>query len=294
MKMRLSEALTAPGRRSSQLRAVSMVMMYLLTIVIVFMVDLPIISMISTAFKSEEAVRSSVSLFPAAGEFTLENFIHIFSDSEFRLAMFNSMFIALCTSAVMVFVASMAGYALSRFRGRVFMLFGAMLIVTEAFPVMLRLIPMFRMYVDAGLMNTHIAVILCHIAQSLAFCTMMTRGFYESSVPRDMEEAAMVDGCSRFGTYLRIALPVSLPGIATIAIYSFLDSWNEYMYANLLLREDTLQTLTLYVSGFSGKSGVNWSMLSAASTLASLPAMAFLLFAQKYLIQGMTDGAVKG
>jgi ABC-type glycerol-3-phosphate transport system permease component len=275
-------------------RIASMAVMYLLSIVVVFMVDLPVISMIATALKPEETLRGSVSLFPAAGEITFENFIRVVSDPDFRDAMFNSWFIALCTAAVMVFIASMAGYALARFRGRAFAMFAALLVITQAFPTMLRLIPMFRMYVGAGLMNTHLAVILCHIVQSLAFCIMMIRGFYESSVPKDLEEAAMVDGCSRFGTYLRIALPVSMPGIATIAIYSFLDSWNEYLCANLLLRDESLQTLTLYIANFSGKSGVNWSMLSSASTLASLPAMVFLLFAQKYLIQGMTDGAVKG
>lgn len=281
-------------RHSRSRRFFSMLAMYALTIVVVFLIDLPIISMIGTAFKTEEAVKSSVSIFPAAGEFTFENILNILGNEEYRTAMKNSLMIALITSGCMVVVASMAGYALSRFKGKVFAFCGALLIITEAFPAMLRLIPMFKMYVGAGLMNTHIAVILCHIAQSLAFCTMMTRGFYESSVPLDMEEAAMVDGCTQFGTYLRIALPISAPGIATIAIYSFLDSWNEFMYANLFLRDEALQTLTLYVSAFSGKSGVNWSMLSAASLITTLPAMTFLLFAQKYLIQGMTDGAVKG
>lgn len=275
-------------------KAASMTLMYILTIVVVFAVDLPIISMIATAFKSEESITSSVSLFPTASEFTFENFLTVLSEPEFRTAMWNSAVIAICTAAATVVIASMAGYALSRFRGNVFVIFGALLIITQAFPSMLRLIPMFRMYVDAGLMNTRLAVVLCHIAQSLAFCIMMIHGFYDASVPKDMEEAAMVDGCGQFGTYLRIALPVSMPGITTIAIYSFLDSWNEYMYANLFLRDDALQTLTLYVSSFTGKSGVEWGMLSASSTLASLPAMAFLLFAQKYLIQGMTDGAVKG
>lgn len=271
-----------------------MLPLYLLAILVVFLVDLPLFSMVGTALKSEETALASTTLFPTAEEFSTESFRKILQDPEFILAMKNSMIIAVCTSAIIVFAASMAGYGLSRFKGNFFTLFLSLLILTEAFPTMLRLIPMFRMYVNAKLINTHLSVVLCHVAQSLAFCTMMMRGFYDSSVPKDMEEAAMVDGSSRFGTYLRIALPISLPGLATIAIYSFLDSWNEFMYANLMLRDKDLMTLTLYVTQFSGQGKVDWPMLSAASSIATIPALLFMLFAQKYLIQGMTDGAVKG
>jgi len=128
---------------------------------------------------------------------------------------------------------------------------------------------------------------------NLAFSIWMLKGFFDT-LPQELEQAAMVDGCTRFGAWLRIVIPISLPGIGTVAIFTFINSWNEYTLASIFLRRDEVQTMTVGLQKFVLQFSSDWPLLMSASAMATLPTIIFLIFAQKLLIQGMTAGAVKG
>lgn len=274
-------------------RRIKNIAVFAALVMIVFVVDLPLISMIGTAFKKNDAVFTSTTMFPELGEWSIENFTGVFTKTDYERNIFNSLWISVLATAGSVLIACMAGYSLSRFKGRFFSLYSALLFLMQMFPLMLLLIPMFMLFTRYGMVNRPISVVIYYAASNLAFSIMMIRSFFDS-IPAELEEAGKIDGGTNFQVYLRVILPVSLPGVATIGIMTFLNCWNEFTFASLLLRKAEVQTLTVGLTSFVQQTTSNWGYLMAASTVAVFPALLFLIFAQKYLVQGMTSGAVKG
>ena len=144
-----------------------------------------------------------------------------------------------------------------------------------------------------GLVDNQLSVIICYISINLPFATWMLKGFFDD-ISIDIEEAAFIDGLGPAQSFLKIVLPLSLPGIATVAIFTFNNCWNEYMLASVFLRSNELQTMTIGLQMFQVQNNADWSTMMAASTIALIPSLIFLLFMQKYMVQGLTAGAVKG
>ena len=266
---------------------------YISLIIVSFCMLLPLISMAGTAFKKGSVVLSSTSLLPGVKEWSLQAFIDVFTTTDFARNILNSIIVSVTTTICCIIVSSLAGYSLSRYKGRFFSFYLVMLLLLQMFPVMLLLIPMFILYTKLGLMNTLFSIIVSYTTSNLAFNIMMARGFFDT-IPAELEQAGMIDGCSRFAAFYRIILPISVPGIATIAIFTFLNTWNEFLFASLMLRDSELFTITIALRKFVMQYTSNWSLLMAASTIITIPALIFLAFAQKYLVQGLTAGAVKG
>lgn len=262
-------------------------------LIVTFLVDLPLISMVGTSFKANDKVLSSTTLFPAAGEWSIENFTDVLTKTNFGRNIFNSFWISVLATLICVAAASMAGYGISRFKGKFIRAYSGLIFLMQMFPLMLLIIPMFVLYSRYGMVNKPLAVAVYYGANNLAFNIMMIRSFFDS-IPRELEDAGKIGGCTNFHAFMKIILPVSLPGIATIGIMTFLNCWNEFTFASLLLRKSGAQTLTVGLTNFVQQSSSNWGYLMAASTIAVIPALIFLIFAQKYLVQGMTSGAVKG
>jgi ABC-type glycerol-3-phosphate transport system permease component len=161
------------------------------------------------------------------------------------------------------------------------------------FPLILALIPLFIIFKDAGLVNTYYSVILVYTVLNLAFATWMFEGFFDA-IPRELEEAAFVDGCSRFRTLTRIVLPLSGPGTAAVTIFTFLLCYNEFLIASIFLRDPNTMTIPVGIQMFMQQYSTDWGSLMAAASLASIPTIIFFLFVQKYMVQGVVAGAVKG
>ena len=161
------------------------------------------------------------------------------------------------------------------------------------FPMMLMLIPLFLIYKALNLYNSPWSVIISYTCTNLPFSIWMLKGFFDS-ISFEIEEAAMIDGCSQMQTLRRIILPISMPGIATVGIFTFLNSWNEYTLASIFLRDQNIQTLTVGLQKFVMQNSNSWGEMMSAATIATIPTLIFLLFAQKYLISGLTAGSVKG
>lgn len=266
-------------------------LLFLLLAFLAFLVNIPNISMIGTALKPFGGYMSDTSLFPLKPDLFMINKV-LFSTS-FGQYLWNSVIIALAVVAFCVVFASCAGYALSRCRGKMFSGYIVFLLILQMFPLVLVLIPLFWIFKTLGLVDNQLSVAISYIAINLPFATWMLKGFFDS-ISIEIEEAAFIDGMGPAQSFLKIMLPLSLPGIATVAIFTFNNCWNEYMLASVFLRSNELQTMTIGLQMFQVQNNADWSTMMAASTIALIPSIIFLVFMQKYIVQGLTAGAVKG
>ncbi|MDR0601443.1 MAG: carbohydrate ABC transporter permease [Treponema sp.] len=264
---------------------------YLCLILIIIVVDLPFFQMVSVAFKTKAEVVNTTSFFPK--QFSLENIINVWVFTDFSRNILNSIIVAASATVFCIVIAVIAGYALSRFRGRVFSMYSILLLMLQLFPSILLLIPLFVIFTSLGLVDNLLACVLAYTTTNLAFSIWMVKGFMDS-IPFDLEEAGMIDGCTQFTAFLRIVVPISMPGISTVGIFTFINSWGEYTLASILLRSDKNVTMTVGLQKFVQQFSMDWPSMMTASSIATIPTILFLVFAQKYLIRGMSAGAVKG
>jgi ABC-type glycerol-3-phosphate transport system permease component len=260
-------------------------------LVIVVIVNLPIILMVLNAFRSTEEILSSSSILPEHP--SLDNFRYLTERTSFWTYFANSIVIAIGGTAVTIVLAGLAGYALSRYRSVAITAYSRGLLMVQMFPLILMLIPLFILFRELNLINTRTSVVLLYSVVHLPFATWMFKAFFDS-IPRELEEAAQVDGSSKFGAFWRIVLRLSGPGIAAVTIFSFLFSYNEFLIASIFLRDEEKMTVPVGVQMFMQQFGADWGSLMAASTLAMLPTVLFFLFVQKYMVYGAVAGAVKG
>lgn len=253
---------------------------------------LPFAWMISTSFKNlSETFNTPVNWIPKV--FTMESYKNIWTIQNFGVYFKNSAIAASFSTLFSVILAALAGYGFSRFRfkyGKSLMVF---VLVSQMFPGILLVIPYFSMTSKMGLINSYTALIIAYTSFSLPFCLWMLKGFFDS-IPIQLDEAAMVDGCSRLKTFFHIILPVSLPGIAATVIFAFLQAWNEFLFALVLTTTPKMYTMTVGIANNIGQFRIQWNDLMAASVVATLPTIILYSFLEKYLVQGLTAGAVKG
>lgn len=266
---------------------------YIFLAIFLLLVNIPVINMIGTAFKSPETVLIDNGLLPS--EVSIRNFVSVLNRTPFLNYVVNSLIIAVTVSFLSVVMAALAGYAISRYSKRSKMLkaYSSGLLVLQMFPLVLLMMPLFIMYRQYGINDTRLSLILTYSTFTLPFSIWLLRGFFDG-IPAEIEEAGRIDGCSRFQTMLKLVFPVSGPGISSAVIFSFIYCWNEYMVASVLLKKDSLRTLSLGLQNFIQQYNTDWGALMAASTFAIIPALLFLIFMQKYIVQGLTMGAVKG
>jgi raffinose/stachyose/melibiose transport system permease protein len=223
---------------------------------------------------------------------TWENYSRAWEAARLGDALFNSVFISLLTVVLVVSLAALAGYALAHFRFRFSLFIFLLFVLTMQAPV--PIIPLYVMLVKLHLTDSYIGLTLPLVAGGLPLAIFVFRAFV-LSVPRELQEAAVVDGCTPFGAFLRVVLPISGPAVATIAILQFLGAWNEYFLALILIRRPELRTLPLAVQVFFYDFGrTEWGPTFAALTVGSLPMIIVYIIMQRQFIQGLTSGAVKG
>lgn len=278
----------AAGERDFVQRAL---LLYFGLAMLVVWVSVPFTWMILTSIKpAEEVYRVPLEYFPR--EPTLANYSEILAISSFPRQFMNSAIVSVCTAVFSVVLASLAGYGLSRFRfpGARFM--ETFILMTQMFPGVLLVIPYFVIISKVGLFNTYPAMIIAYTSFALPFSTWMLKGFFES-VPRELDEAAMVDGCSRFRAFTSVIVPVSLPGIVATIIFSFILAWNEFLFALVLTSSESMYPVTVGIASFIGQWRIAYETMMAASVIATVPTIALYMCLEKHLVQGLTAGAVK-
>ena len=270
---------------------VKYILLTLLVILILWAV-LPFLWMVSTAFKTTEETYTSPPLWIPHHP-TIENFLYILKRGAFLTYFRNSVIVAVSTTVISIILSSLAGYSFSRFKffgGHSLLL---LFLITQMFPGALLIIPLFQIIKFLKLLDTLYALVLSHITFSLPLCTWLMKGFFDQ-IPRELEEAAMIDGCSRISAMIYVIFPLALPGIIAASIFSFIGSWDEFIFALTFTSSDEVRTLPIGLQRFIGSYEIYWNHLGAASVLTTIPVIILFLFIQKYMVKGLTAGSVKG
>lgn len=257
------------------------------------LVVLPIYWMVITSFKTNPEIVNTqhITYFPET--FTLENYQSLFRMLSYSTYLKNSIIVTLVTAVVIVFLSILGGYGLARFKfkgkGGVLIFF----MLTQMIPCILVIIPLYIVFSRMGLINTKMALFIYYVITNCPFCVVTMRSFFER-IPYELEEAAYVDGCGRLETLWRVVLPVMFSGIVAVFVFAFIGAWNELIAGTIFLNTPDMWTIPVGLKSLIGKYSVQWGALMAGGVLALLPTAIMFMFVQRYVVEGMTAGAVKG
>ncbi|MBT2517906.1 carbohydrate ABC transporter permease [Streptomyces sp. ISL-90] len=245
-----------------------------------------------TSLKEPGAIFSyPLTYWPEAISF--ENYVGLFEKAQFGTYLGNSLLVAAVAASVATLISMLSAYVLARFefrsKGALMMAF----LVTQMIPAFIALGPLYLLMTQLKLVDNKFGLILIYIAVCIPFCTVMLRGFF-ANVPDALEEAAMIDGCSRIGALFRVIVPVMKPGIVAAFIFNFVNCWNELFLSVTLMNRDQNKTIPTALNGFITSYNIDWGSMSAAAVLTIIPTMVLFAFASRYIVQGLTAGAVKG
>ena len=252
--------------------------------------NLPVLSMIGTALKPRYETLSTVSLFTLHP--TLDNFIHVLTRTSFAQSLVNTIFVALIVTVLCVAFSTMAGFGLSRCRGILFDGYTMFLIILQMLPAMLIMIPLYVTLSRFHLVDTHFSLILIYTAINLPFGIWTLKGFFDD-IPTELDEAAMIDGCSRMQVFFRIILPSLKATTASVIIWTSVGIWNDYQFQQYFLQKPQFRTITLAITTFFTDSKTDMGAAAAAAFIVVLPPVLMYIALQKYFVQGAMDSAVK-
>ncbi|WP_307710591.1 carbohydrate ABC transporter permease [Streptomyces sp. V1I6] len=256
---------------------------------------LPVYVMVSSSLKPLEDVSSEFRWMPSG--LTIRPYFDIWETVPLAKYFVNSLIVAGAATVCSVIIAIFAAYAVSRYRFRGKRLFTVSVLSTQMFPGILFLLPLFLIFVNIGnttgvaLFGSRGGLILTYLTFSLPFSIWMLIGYFDS-VPRELDEAALVDGCGPLKALFRVVVPAAIPGIVAVAVYAFMTAWGEVLFASVMTN-DTTRTLAVGLQGYSTQNDVYWNQIMAASLVVSVPVVAGFLLLQRYLVTGLTAGAVK-
>ncbi|GAB2949646.1 carbohydrate ABC transporter permease [Streptomyces heilongjiangensis] len=276
---------TAPGRRGSRLG------WNLLGLLVFVTAGFPVYWMLNTAFKpAEDAIDPDPSLLPTS--VTLSNFSRALDIADFWGPVGRSLVVSLTVVVIGIVVGMLAALAISRFafRGRKVVIVG--ILAVQMVPLVAMIIPVFLLLNDLGQYDRLTGLVITYLTFILPFTVWTLRGFIVN-IPRELEEAAMVDGCSRTTAFLRVVFPLLAPGMVATSVYAFIQAWNEYLYALMLMSQQN-QTATVWLGNFTTKHGTEYAPMMAGSTMMAVPIVVLFLLVQRKMAAGLTAGAVKG
>ncbi|MFC8146634.1 carbohydrate ABC transporter permease [Streptomyces paradoxus] len=277
--------LAGTGRRKSRLG------WNLLGLLVFVTAGFPLYWMLNTAFKpAKDAIDADPSLLPTG--ITLDNFTRALDIADFWGPVGRSMVVSLAVVVIGMVVGLLAALAISRFafRGRKIVIVG--ILAVQMVPLVAMIIPVFLLLNDLGQYDRLTGLIITYLTFILPFTVWTLRGFIVN-IPKELEEAAMVDGCSRTGAFLRVVFPLLAPGMVATSVYGFIQAWNEYLYALMLLSQKN-QTATVWLGNFTTKHGTEYAPMMAGATMMAVPIVALFLLVQRKMAAGLTAGAVKG
>ncbi len=252
----------------------------------------PAVWILLTSVKPElELVRKPITYLPH--EFTLDNYVQVFRQQPLGLYLANSVIVASASTVVTLLVSACAAYAIARLRLRHRDLILSAIIASSTFPLVTLLVPIFQTMRAVGLLNTYPALILPYVVLSLPVCTLVLVSFFQS-IPRDLENAAMIDGATRFGAMWRIVVPLAAPGVFTAGILAFVNSWDEFLLALSLNSAARMRTLPVGIALYQGEFTFPWHIIAAALVVAIVPIAVLIALFQERVVGGLTTGGMKG
>jgi len=267
------------------------VLTYGLLACFVLMVAIPLFWMVTTALKTNKALYEDFSYLPTRP--TIEHFVRVIQREDLLRNIWNSFAVASTTTVVTVFVSAFAAFSIVRYRYRGREWIGRFILFKYLLPTAMLFVPLYAIVVALGLGNTLKSLMLTYLSITVPFCTWMLMGYFRA-IPPELEEHAMVDGCTKIGALFRILLPLSAPGIVASAIFSFTLSWNEFLLALVFTSDHTTMTVPIKLSMMVAGDQYIWGQLMAGAILASVPITILYFIGQRFVVQGLSAGAVKG
>ena len=252
----------------------------------------PALNIIGISLRTDDAFQTR-SLAFWTSESSFRSYITLFLETDFLTWMKNSFLVSFVVTLTGVVLASTSGYALSRFNfmGRRAVL--SSLLMTQMFPATMLLLPFFILLAKLKLINSYLGLIIIYSSTALPFCIWQMKGYYDT-IPAALEEAARMDGCSRFSAFIKVILPVSAPALVITALFSFMASWSEYVVAAIVLQNPELYTLPLGLKSFQASLATQWGLYAAGAVVVSIPVTILFISLSRFLVSGLTVGSVKG
>lgn len=266
-------------------------LLYLAALFLVIYSGFPIFWMISSSLRPMQEMLTDPSLLPR--EITFEYYYSLLAQTNYPRQFLNSLIVAVATVVLTMVLSVMIAYGVTRqrIRGKQAIIVG--MLYAYMFPPLLLAIPLYTMFTYVGLNDTLFSLVVSHLTMTMPLGVWFLWGFFKT-MPFELEEAAMIDGCTRLGAFLRVVLPLSVPGLVTVAIFAFLLSWTDYTFALVMIGSDANKTVPLGLASMIGAFDLRWGDIMAGSTLITLPLFVAFVMLSRYFVQGLTAGAVKG
>jgi len=250
----------------------------------------PFYWIVNTSLKTREEIYATMSFLPLKP--TLENYIATFAQNNFGTYLSNSLTVTVTTAGIVLVVSILGGYSLARYTFKGKNVIMAVLLITQMIPLITAIIPMFSLYSRLRLTDTLYALIISYTVSNIPFCLITMSAFFKR-IPITLEEAALIDGCGRFSCVTRVVLPVMTPGIVAVFVFAFTGCWNELFFAIMMINNDKRKTIPVGLINFVQKYEINWGQMTAACAITLVPVILMFFFVQKYIVAGLTQGAVK-
>ena len=288
-KQTLDKIRKAAARRKRMRRAG----MYALILIAVVILAFPLYWMTVTSLTERSALLGNVKVLPKTDRLTLQNYVTIVGTHPVFRWFGNSIFVTAFSTVLAIIISTMAAYSMSRFQYRSTNLLGFFLLVVRMLPETLLVVPLYMMFTEMKLINQFASLIISNITFIIPFSTWMMKGYFDS-IPNTLEEAARIDGCSRIKAVRKVILPLAKPGIAATATYSAILGWSEFLFARTFITKPEKWTITVGISSLIGEYTIIWGEVMAAAAISVLPIALVFIFLEKYMVAGVTAGAVKG
>ncbi len=273
-------------------RSIRIVLSYAVLVFFSVIALYPVLQVLTISLRpSDRLLSTTLEIIPDNA--TLSSYVALFRDRPFLTWLMNSLLVSLAVTITGTVLASMTGYAFSRFKfiGKKMGLLT--LLTTQMFPATMLLLPLYIMLIKFGLINTFFGVIVIYTATALPFTIWTMKGYYDT-IPYSLEEAARIDGCNQFQAFYKIILPLATPALVITALFSFMTAWSEYLVAAQILQDSDLWTLPLGLKSFEANMTTEWGLYGASSIIVAIPVVVLFLALSKYLVSGLTLGSVKG
>ena len=256
------------------------------------LVVLPIYWIVITSFKTSGEILdlNNITFFPK--DFTLENYTGLFEQFHYGVLLKNSLLVSVASALVVTVFSMLGGYSLARYKFRGKQTVVLFFLITQMIPGILVIIPLYIIFSKLGMINTHIGLFIYYVTVNLPFCVITMRSFFER-IPITLEEAAKVDGCTKMQALFKIVFPIMFPGIVSVFVFGFIGAWNELIAGSIFISTPEMWTIPVGLKTLIGKYNVEWGLLMAGGVMALIPTALMFAVMQKFIVEGMTAGAVK-
>ena len=278
--------------RNKKTEAVKTVLTYVFLTVMVVISVFPIVWMLDSSLKGSSEIYSSPPTF-TIHEVTMENYVRVLFDSGIPRAFLNSVIVSVTATLTTLTLGCLAGYGFSRYRfkGRRMLYVG--LLYGQMMPAVVLIIPVYLVFSKIGLIDSYFSLILPDVAITVPLATLMLKSFFDG-VPVELEEAARIDGASKLGILWKIIIPIAKPGLVSVAIYTFLSTWEEFIFALNLTNSSSIRTLPIAINMFKGEFIIDWGAIMSSGAVISLPVILLFVLCNKAFVKGLSEGGVKG